>query len=179
MQRERMRDEDFAAIFNENKNAVYQFAWRMSNSRATAEDVTQDVFLALLRGDIERDEARGSLRALLLGTARHLLWKRWRHEHRWSPLAEDAFVAQPLPFADQNREQAVAVAVRSLPPLQREAVILATYNELSLRDIAEALGVETGTVKARLHRGRENLKRMLSPLSPAAVRTGEKYGTNE
>ncbi len=174
-----MRNEDFAAIFNEHKTAVYQFAWRMSNSRTTAEDVTQDVFLALLRGDIEADDARGSVRSLLLGTARNLIWKRWRHERRWNPLAEDAFIASPLPFHDEDREEAVSMAMGSLPPLQREALILATYHELSLQEVAEALGVETGTVKARLHRGRENLKRMLSPLSPTVGRSGAKSGTQE
>lgn len=151
----------------------------MSNSRTAAEDVTQDVFLALLRGDIELDDSRGSLRALLLGTTRHFIWKRWRHECRWSPLTEDAFIAHPLPFHNGGREEAVSIAVNSLPPLQRETLILATYDELSLRDIAEALGVEVGTIKARLHRARENLKRMLSQYSLTSIRSVEGYGTNE
>jgi RNA polymerase sigma-70 factor (ECF subfamily) len=174
-----MKDEEFAAIFNQHKDAVYRFAWRMSNSCATAEDVTQDVFFALLRGDIGVDESRGSLRSLLLGTARHFIWKRWRHDLRWSPLTEDSFVAQPLPFKMDGREEAVSAAVNSLPALQREALILATYNELSLREIAEALGVEIGTVKARLHRARENLKRILSAYSATGIRSLGAYGTHD
>lgn len=174
-----MRDEDFTAIFAQHKNAVFQFAWRTSNSRATADDVTQDVFLALLRGHIKLDESRGSVRSLLLGTARHFIWKRWRHDHRWSPLTEDSFVAEPVPFKADAREEAIAVAVNSLPPLQREALVLATYDDLSLAEISQVLEVEIGTVKARLHRARENLKRILAAYKSGCHRSLEKYGTNE
>jgi RNA polymerase sigma factor (sigma-70 family) len=61
--------------------------------------------------------------------------------------------------------------------LQREALILATYEELSLQEIAQALAVEVGTVKARLHRARENLKRMLAPYRPGNARSAKEYGT--
>lgn len=73
-----MTDEEFEAIFEEHKNAVYQFAWRMTNSASSAEDVAQEVFLALFRGEAELDHSRGSMRALLLGIARHMAWRRWR-----------------------------------------------------------------------------------------------------
>lgn len=162
-----MRDDEFTAIFIEYRNAVYQFVWRMTNSRTTADDVTQDVFVAFLRGQISIDGSRGAVRSLLLGTARNLVWKQWRRDRRWSPLFEESFVAAPLPFHEDGREKAVTAAVSGLPPLQREALVLATYEELSIVEIAELLGVEAGTVKARLHRARENLKRMLSAYCPA------------
>jgi RNA polymerase sigma-70 factor (ECF subfamily) len=57
--------------------------------------------------------------------------------------------------------------VAALPPLQREALILFEYEGLSLEEIAEAAGVEIGTVKARLHRAREALRRRLAPLFAA------------
>jgi RNA polymerase sigma factor (sigma-70 family) len=63
-----------------------------------------------------------------------------------------------------ERGEAVARAVAGLPPLQREALILFEYEQLSLEEIAEASGVETGAVKARLHRARETLRRRLAPL---------------
>jgi len=56
--------------------------------------------------------------------------------------------------------------VRGLPLLQREVLILAEYEELSLEEIARAVESEVGTVKSRLHRARENLRRMLAPLKP-------------
>jgi RNA polymerase sigma factor (sigma-70 family) len=54
--------------------------------------------------------------------------------------------------------------VAALPPLQREALILAEYEEMSLEEIARATGVELAAVKSRLHRARENLRRLLAPL---------------
>jgi RNA polymerase sigma-70 factor (ECF subfamily) len=51
-----------------------------------------------------------------------------------------------------------------LPPLQREVLILAEYEDLSLEEIARAIESEIGTVKSRLHRARENLKQILAPL---------------
>jgi RNA polymerase sigma-70 factor (ECF subfamily) len=58
----------------------------------------------------------------------------------------------------------VAQAVQALPPLQRETLILFEYEELPLEEIARTVDAEVGTIKARLHRARENLRRMLAPL---------------
>ena len=55
-----------------------RFAWRMSASAPTADDVTQEVFLGLLRGSICFDAAQGPLRGFLLGVARNLTLKRLR-----------------------------------------------------------------------------------------------------
>jgi RNA polymerase sigma-70 factor (ECF subfamily) len=171
-----MNSAEFEAIFEEHKNAVYQFAWRMTNSAASAEDIAQDVFLALFRGQAELDRSRGSIRALLLGMARHLVWKRWRHDRHWSSLEDESLPTSPV-VEHLAAEQAVSAAVAALPPLQREALILATYEGLTLQEIAETLGVEVGTVKARLHRARGNLKRLLAPHKPGTMRTVTEYGT--
>lgn len=71
------------------------------------------------------------------------------------------------PFEDvlaTERSESVARAVAALAPLQREALILFEYENLSLEEIAQATRVEIGAVKARLHRARENLRRRLAPL---------------
>jgi len=172
-----MTDNEFGALFEQHKNAVYQFAWRMTNSPVVAEDIAQDTFLTLWRGEAELDRSRGSMRALLLGIARHLAWKRWRRDQRWSSLDDETFVAVSLSGEVSGLEEAVSAAVAALPPLQREALILATYEGLSLQEMADALAVEVGTVKARLHRARENLKRILAPYKPGTVRSAKEYGT--
>jgi RNA polymerase sigma-70 factor (ECF subfamily) len=59
--------------------------------------------------------------------------------------------------------EAVRAAVLALPPLQREAVVLFEYQEMSLADVAAACDVDVGTVKSRLHRARERLRRGLAP----------------
>ena len=70
-----MTDAEFQAAFDQHKDAVYRFAWRMSGSPAAAEDITQDVFVGLLRHPDRFDPARGTLRAFLLGIARNLALK--------------------------------------------------------------------------------------------------------
>jgi RNA polymerase sigma-70 factor (ECF subfamily) len=135
----------------------------MSGSTA-AEDITQDVFVGLLRYPNRFDPARGTLRAFLLGIARNLALKHWRSEHRFEPLDDEAFVAEPLDLDRGDIGDMVGLAVRALPLLQREAVILFEYEGLTLAEIALAVDADVGTVKSRLHRARENLRRALAPL---------------
>ncbi|MFN0170738.1 MAG: RNA polymerase sigma factor [Bryobacteraceae bacterium] len=159
-----MTEAEFKTIFREHKDAVYGFAWRMTGSPAVAEDATQDCFVALLRDQARFDGGRGSLRAFLIGVTRNQIRKRWRAEGRWDPIDEDSFVAEPFDAERMETVDLVAKAVQALPPLQRETLILTEYDEMSLQDVARAVEAEVGTVKARLHRARENLRRMLAPL---------------
>jgi RNA polymerase sigma-70 factor (ECF subfamily) len=169
-------DSDFQSIFAEHKDSVYRFAWRMTNSPAAAEDIAQDVFLQLLRHPDRFDPGRGRLGAFLLGIARNLALKRWRDEHGWEELEDDRFIAKPVAMEHIEIAEIVGDAVRSLPRLQREVLVLAEYEELSLEEIARAVESEVGTVKSRLHRARENLRRILAPLKTANTRTGS-HGT--
>jgi RNA polymerase sigma factor (sigma-70 family) len=156
----------FQSIFEDHKDAVYGFAWRMTGSPHTAEDVAQDCFLELLKTPHRFDATRGPVRAWLLGVARNLILKRWRAEGRWTTLDDDMFAVDP-PSNDCRLDASVAQAVQSLPPLQRETLILVEYQGLTLEETADAVAAEVGTVKARLHRARNNLRRMLEPLRSA------------
>jgi len=160
-------ENELKAAFEDHKDAVYRFAWRMMNSATAAEDVAQDVFLSLLRQPARFDPGRGRLRSFLLGITRNLVLKRWRDEYRWEELNDERFPAKSLTTESDDIAEIVGEAVRLLPPLQREVLILAEYEELALDEIARAVDSEIGTVKARLHRARENLRRMLAPLKPA------------
>jgi RNA polymerase sigma-70 factor (ECF subfamily) len=156
-------DAEFQAAFDQHKDAVYRFAWRMSGSAAAAEDITQDAFVGLLRHPDRFDPARGTLRAFLLGIARNLALKHWRAEHRFEPL-DDETAAEPVDLDAGELGDMVGRAVRALPLLQREALVLAEYEGLTLAEIARAVDADVGTVKSRLHRARENLRRALAPL---------------
>jgi RNA polymerase sigma-70 factor (ECF subfamily) len=162
-------DAEFQAAFDQHKDAVYRFAWRMCGSPAAAEDITQDVFVGLLRYPARFDPDRGTLRAFLLGIARNLALKHWRAEHRYEPLDEEgahagAVVEELIDLERGEVGDIIGRAVRALGPLQREVVILAEYEGLTLAEIARAVDADVGTVKSRLHRARENLRRMLAPL---------------
>lgn len=127
--------------------------------------MAQDCFLQLLAHPKRYDAARGSARAFLLGITRNLALKRWRTEGRWDSLDEDAESQVSPPDAAQHESAAlVGAAVLSLPPLQREALVLFEYEELALEQIAAICGAEVGAVKSRLSRARETLRRLLAPL---------------
>jgi RNA polymerase sigma-70 factor (ECF subfamily) len=91
--------------------------------------------------------------------------KRWREANRWAELDDDFFAAPPLADMETaEAAEAVGTAIRALPPLQREVLVLSEYEDLSLEEIARAVDAEVGTVKSRLFRARENLRKALAPL---------------
>src|SRR5215471_7160124 len=115
-----MTDAEFRAVFEQHKNAVYRFAWRMTNSPEAAEDIAQEVFLSLLRHPDRFDPARGAFRSFLLAIARNLSLKKFRDEHRWDVLDDEHFFAEPIDVERGETADIVGAAVNSLPPLQRE-----------------------------------------------------------
>jgi len=163
-----MTEADFRDAFQRHKSTVYRFAYRMTGSSATAEDIVQDCFVMFWRKPGAFDSRRGELRSFLLGVTRNLILRRWRRERRHEALSDDledeSYAGSPLDLAELERAEAVKQAVLLLPPLQREALVLAEYEEMSLEEIAAATGAEIAAVKSRLHRARGNLRQMLEPL---------------
>jgi RNA polymerase sigma-70 factor (ECF subfamily) len=159
-----MTEREIRAAFHEHGNPLYRFAWRMTNSSAAADDIVQDVFLSVLRYPERFDPNRGPLRSFLFAVARNLALKKLRDENRWDVLEEEQFIAEPINIMLGDTALIVEAAIKTLPPLQREVLVLAEYEELSLEEIARTVESEVGTVKARLYRARENLRRMLAPL---------------
>ena len=132
---------------------------------AAAEDVTQECFLILLKGS-GFDSGQGSLRTYLFGIVRHLAIKRLRlAERETEVIADKPSLVNPLGgLLERERASLVEQAVGQLPLLQKEALILVEYEELSLEDIACITGADVGAVKARLSRARESLRQRLRPL---------------
>lgn len=174
-----MTDSDFRESFHLYKDVVYRFAWRMTGSGAAAEDVVQDCFTALWERRSGYDAGRGALRSYLLGIARNLVLKRWRRERLWRSEEPAPVVSWPIDPVRMERSEAVAMAVQALPPLQREALVLAEYEELALEEIARLTQCDLAAVKSRLHRARQNLRRMLAPLleRKGLETKGNRYGT--
>lgn len=166
-------DEDaFTALYRRKQAGVYRFALQMSGSEAIAEDVTQEVFLGLLREAPGYDPARGSLAAYLYGMARHQVLRclrRGRGETSLAGAVEPAGGGDD-PLGELTRRQsvdAVRGAVLALPAHYREAVVLCDLNEMNYSEAAAALGCAVGTVRSRLHRARELLAARLGALRQA------------
>lgn len=159
-----MTDVEFREAYGRHKDVLYRFARRMTGSPAVAEDLVHDCFLMLWRNSAVYRADRGTMRSFLIGVTRNLALKRLQSERPVEELQEDSAVCGPIDAAGRERGEMVAQAVAALPPLQREALILAEYEEMSLEEIALATGLELAAVKSRLHRARENLRRMLAPL---------------
>jgi RNA polymerase sigma-70 factor (ECF subfamily) len=170
----------FLALYERYRDAIYRFAYRLLGSSALAEDVTHDCFLGLLRRPRAFDPARASLRTYLYAAARNLALKQFRRprvevtleELQSEPRAADA--QQPLrQLLAAELSEAVRRAVVNLPPLQREALVLFEYEGLSLAEVASVVEADVGTVKARLARARENLRRQLAPYLAGGARRPE------
>src|SRR3984893_12998762 len=167
-------DEDaLATLYQRRQGSVYRFALQMSGSPALAEDVTQEVFMALLRDGTTYDSARGALNWFLLGIARNLVRQRLGREHFYAALADDpsdgvANEPQALsdPLDELARSETIATvrkAVLSLPQRYREVVVLCELQEMSYAEAASVLDCAIGTVRSRLHRGRALLIEKMRP----------------
>lgn len=187
-------DEDaFTLLYQRRHPAIFRFALHMCGNAAIAEDVTQEVFMTLIRDAKRFDPARGTLAAFLFGVARNHLRKRWEQDRHSAPLLiEDDALAQKLSlqaasgngnghsafsnshdlFTSLETIGRVRQAIATLPENYREAIVLCELEEMSYEEAAEALDCPVGTVRSRLHRARTLLVEKLrepQPLRRAAV----------
>jgi RNA polymerase sigma-70 factor, ECF subfamily len=150
----------FACLFRRRRAEVYRFALHMTGSTATAEDVTQEVFLAVMRDAHRYDARRATVMAWLSGITRNHVRRRLERDRYLQPLDDDAAqvaTSSQDPLSELARAERVAAlrrAVMSLPVRYREAVVLCDLQELSYADAATALECAIGTLRSRLHRGR-------------------------
>jgi RNA polymerase sigma-70 factor, ECF subfamily len=165
----------FLLLYERHRTPVFRFACRVLGSAQQAEDVTQECFLSILRRPEAFQAERASLRTYLCAIARHLALKLLRKRGQETVVddpPEEAAGGGPAaggrdPLSrviEEEAAEAVRTAVLALPPLQREAVVLFEYQDMSLADVASVCEVDVGTVKSRLHRARERLRRTLAPL---------------
>ncbi|MEP7366017.1 MAG: RNA polymerase sigma factor [Acidobacteriota bacterium] len=171
-----MTDIEFRDAYQRHKDVLYRFARRMTGSSTEAEDIVQDSFLELWRNASQFDPSRGTLRSFLIGVTRNLIRRRLRSDRLAGELEDDSAHCGPIDIEGLERGEMIARAVAALPPLQREALILAEYEEMLLEEIGYATHANLAAVKSRLHRARENLRRMLAPLLETK---GAVHGTNE
>jgi len=151
---------DAAEAYRLHRVALFNYFRRCGLPRPAAEDQLQAVFVVLLENLERFDPARGSLQSFLFGIARNRRLA-WRRRNPVTP-AGDAAVAHPV---DPGGADAAIVreAVGLLPDEQREALILREFHGFEYAEIGRLQDVPMGTVRSRLFRARETLRRQLRP----------------
>ena len=155
-------------VYERHRDAIFRFAFRLSGSVEGAEDITHDCFLSLIKRPENFKPDRASLRTYLISAARNLWLKQLRDlgsESEIDEFDENQFICSDREPLDRLLDDELAVkvqqAVSSLPPMQRDALVLFEYEGLALSEIASLVGSDVGAVKSRLYRARERLRNIL------------------
>jgi RNA polymerase sigma-70 factor (ECF subfamily) len=168
----------YEALITTFQQPVFNLISRLLNDPADASDVVQEVFLKVFR-KIGAFRGDSSLKTWIYRIAVNEAYnyQRWFSRHRRQEVGLDAeeegsagyhrTLSDPgrSPYdcaADRERHALVEAALASLGPSFRTAVVLRDIEELSYEEIAEVLQVALGTVKSRIMRGREALRRELA-----------------
>ena len=157
-----------AIIFRRHHGTVYRFSRQMLGSKEAAEDVTQDVFVALTKSARRFNPEVASLSTYLYGIARNLVLQRYKRSRNRLEINIDvaadecmaAFATSSDPAETLARAQAtrrLRLAILGLPVHYREVVVLCELNGLSYEDAAAVAGCPVGTVRSRLSRARQIL----------------------
>ena len=166
-------EEAFVALYRRHKDAVYRFALLRTGSPALAADITQEAFLHLMTRPEQYDAARGSIGAWLCGVARNLARREsggredatdpeaFAGDDATPPELVDSVSPADKVLANETAEQ-VRKALATVAPHYRDVLILCELSELSYAEAAQVCGIDIGTVRSRLSRGRAQLADRLS-----------------
>jgi RNA polymerase sigma-70 factor, ECF subfamily len=179
---DRLRAGDAAAfeiLIDRYSSDIYALLYRLTENAEEAGDLTQDTFLRALRS-IKGFRGDSELKTWLFRIAinesrnRFRWWKRRRRdvtisldatigdsETAFSDTLADNSVSPEDAALSREREYAIKKALADIPDIYREAIILCDIEGMSYDETSAALGIGLGTVKSRISRGREELRRRL------------------
>ena len=162
------RDQRFEAEALPHLRSVYGTAYRMTGNAHDAEDLVQETFLRAYRA-FDRFTPGSNIRAWLytiLHRVRTDAFRRSRRSPRTVELAEEGPPVPPPQDALAHGGEDLERALKSLPDVFRNAVVLRDVEDLSYQEIARVLDVPIGTVMSRIHRGRALLRAALGGKRP-------------
>ncbi len=169
----------FETLIDRYSGDIFALLYRLTENTEDASDLTQDTFLKALRS-IKSFRGDSELKTWLFRIAinesrNRFRW--WKRRRRDVTISLDATIGDSdTPFSDtladhsispedaaltREREYAIKAALIEIPDVYREAIVLCDIEGLSYEETAAALGVGLGTVKSRISRGREELRRRL------------------
>jgi RNA polymerase sigma-70 factor (ECF subfamily) len=152
---------EFEVLYQEQAPRVLAFCLRRAD-RTSAEDAMAETFAVAWR---RRHDLPNPALPWLLGVARRVLANQRRARRRQERLGERLSVVPP---ADPNERFDIGVydALRSLPPRDREVLVLAAWDELHAAEAAQVLGCSTTAYRLRLHRARRRFAQLLANANP-------------
>ena len=174
-------EEAFAELLRRHQSGILNYIYRMVNNRHIAEELTQDVFMALVK-NAQRYEPRAKFTTYLYTIASNIVSKEWLRRKR-RPLLLSLYAGwgrnksdgefDPLEHVGDVKadvlgnfkrieiSEAVNVALNDLPDHQREAFVLRRFRDLPYEEIAHIVGSPIGTVKSRVVRAERALRPLL------------------
>ena len=166
-------DEDaFLLLYEQLKAPVFRYAFFMTGSQASAEEVVQEVFISLLKNGNRYKPAQGDLPGFVFGIARNLIRRLKKRERVTEALPGEAALDRKSldqsggedlaarVIRDQGVER-VRVAIASLPDHYRQVIILCDLCELTYAEAASRLQCAVGTIRSRLNRAHATLAQKL------------------
>jgi RNA polymerase sigma factor (sigma-70 family) len=155
--------EAFDALIARWHEPLWRYLARLAGNDDAARDLAQDTWMRVFRG-IARLREPAKLRSWLFGIARRVAMDRLRAQYARAPQTHVELDAIAADIPDVNLEEEFATlesGLATLPIIERETITLFYLRELSLEEIAGLLSVPVGTVKSRLFRARQMLRRAL------------------
>lgn len=153
----------FTTLYRRHQSPVYRYAYQMTGRQQIAEEVTQEVFLLIMRSRGQYDPEKAPFAAYLYGIARRFIFRALKREGLYTtlddPTADPSQLssAGPDPLAELTRHEQLnhlREAILRLPEPFREVVVLCELHELDYAQAASVIGCPLGTVRSRLHRAR-------------------------
>jgi RNA polymerase sigma-70 factor, ECF subfamily len=175
----------FLDLYDRYQGIVFRFLLHMTGSNTVAEDLTQELFVSILKS-FEKDTVlsgfnadKGCLEGYLIGFARNLARRSHSAGQRWTSLGAQEITYEPTvleEISSRSEVQRLRQAILDLPAAYREVVILCGLEEKSYQDVAQILGRPVGTVASRFNRGRMVLAKRLGSRQEQCVVSGKACG---
>ncbi len=146
----------FEEIFDRYRNPIYAFFRRRLSDASSAEELTQETFIVILRGS-QRYEPKAQFRTYIYAVALKLLWSERRRTVRETRAGVE-LLRQNVVENDESETFWIRDALSKLDADHREILMLREYEQLSYDEIAALLGIPINTVRSRLFRARTELK---------------------
>ena len=185
---------EFEALFSRSYQRAYNLAYRLTGNESDAEDLTQDAIVRAW-GAFDRYDRRHSFEVWLLRILSNLAIDRWRRQSlirthsldqtyrsNGTDIQLGSLVADRSPGPEQQvilraQGEQIEQALRMLPDNYRTAIILTDIEEWSYEEVAVKMRCPVGTVRSRLHRGRQLLRQHLSVLQGGDNHAGTALST--